>query len=256
MSEISARAPLPRFLQKGRGATLRQPLENSEGQPVAVTGGAFSLFDADGSVVVDAAAVTITAGVASYALPSTFADNHQLPQYPWREQWALTGISGYDESGFTAELECHVCRVAPRRHVTVTDLGKLQTTWPRLLAKTRPDYGAFIETAWEELIGRLLGMGVLPQRTLNWWAVAQAHKYWAASLVCRDFQGANPAENRWGELATEYWDRSQTELEDYLKLQADRDEDGVADDPGTLESAEPELFFTNVPAPSRWGQPW
>jgi hypothetical protein len=233
---------LPRFVQLGRAETLDCPLYDSRGQPVAVTAGTFSLLDPEGVAVVDAAAVTVTAGVASYPLLSTFADDYTLPQTPWRERWVLDGK--------TYEREVHVCRVAPVAHLTTEELFRMHPQWRKQLqsARTSTTYGEPVEDAWNEMIRRLLGDNLLPQRTLNWWTLATVHKYWAASLVARDFCADNPNDNRWAAFADAYWKRSQEEYESYTKIQADADEDGIAENPGQLESVEPQLYLTNVPA--------
>lgn len=259
MSYPAPRNNLPRFLQQGRGETLDFPLFNASGGRAAVVGpGTFSLLDADGALVIDAAVVTVTEGVATVALAAEFADAYDLPQLPWRERWVLEGVSGAP-SPATYEREVHVCRVAPVATITAEDLFRMHPQWRRQLPQSRASYAEPIEDAWAELLGRLLGDQVLPNRVLNWWALAIVHKYWAAHIVCRDFATDNPGDSRWERNAEKYWARSQSELEHHLGLQKDNDEDGVADHPGVLESGEPQLFLTNLPMtnyPRRFGEPW
>jgi|GEM_PF-4019875 len=240
---------LPRFVQKARAETLDCPLYDAKGQLVAVTAGTFSLLDSAGEAVVDAAAVIVTSGVATYALGSTFADDHDLPQDPWRERWVLDGK--------TYEREVHVCRVAPVAHLDTEALFRMHPQWRRQLPASRSSYAEPIEDAWVEMIGRLLGDNLLPQRVLNWWALTVVHKYWAASMICRDFATDNPGDSRWERNAETYWKRSQDELEQRTRIQADANEDGVSDTPGELDAAEPQLFLTNLPSTSWWpGRDW
>lgn len=234
---------LPRFVQQARAETLDCPLYDARGQASQVAAGTYSLLDPDGTAVVDAAAVTVTSGVATYALGAAFADAYDVPQQPWRERWVLDGR--------TFEREVHVCRVAPVAHVSTEDLFRMHPTWRRQLPASRTSYNEPIEDAWNELVGRLLGDGLLPQRALNWWSLGTVHKYWAASIVCRDFATDNPADSRWDRLAEAYWKRSQEELEQRTKVQRDSDEDGVADTPGQLDAVEPQLFLTDLPASGR-----
>jgi hypothetical protein len=244
----SPRWPLPRFVQKGRAETVDCPLYDGRGQPVAVTAGTYSLLDPNGAAVIDAATATITAGVASYALGSTFADAYTLPQTPWRERWVLDGA--------TFENEVHVCRVAPVQHVTAEDLFRLHPQWRMQLPRSRTSstYDEPIAVAWEETIQRLIADGHLPQRVLNWWAVAVIHKYRAAALVCRDFTADNPNDNRWQALGLQYDARAEAEYTERLAFQADADEDGIAETPGLTEAAEPPLYLTDLPVPD-WHWP-
>jgi hypothetical protein len=136
--------------------------------------------------------------------------------------------------------------------LTVEDLYRMHPQWRRHVPLSRPT-GATpepIEDAWVELVSRLLGDGIVPHRLLNVWALTITHRYWAASIVARDFATDNPSDSRWERLAEDYWKRSQDEYE-RLGLQRDSDEDGVADSPDTLDPATPPLYLTSVPG---WGR--
>lgn len=243
---------LPRFVQLGRLETLDFPLVNADGTAASATAGTYSLRDAAGVEVVSGA-VTIVAGVPTFGLVGTFGDAYQLPlPWAWRERWVLTGVSG-TALECTYEQQVHVQRVAPSMMVSVGDLYGIQGTWRRLLPGSTIDPAEKVRIAWEEMLGRLLGDGHLPSQVLNWWALSTVHKYWAASLVCREFQTDAPDASRWAKLGDEYWERSQTEYEQHFKIQADSNDDGVADAPNVLEGADPPLYLTNVPA-SGW--PW
>jgi hypothetical protein len=211
--------------------------------PVSAT---YTLYDSIGGTVIAAAVATVTNAIATYALASTFADAYTLPQDPWRESWALTGLSGAP-SPMTFEREVQVCRVAPTPLVTVESLFRMHSSWRSQLPKSRANYNEPIEDAWCELIGQLLGDGHLPHRVLNMHALAIVHRYWAAHLVCRDFASDVPSDTKWSKLADDYWKRAQDQYEHHLGLQLDQDEDGVAEEPGVLDQAEPPLYLTDVP---------
>lgn len=246
---LHAPSSLPIFLQRGRAETRVLALRNEQGGKLPCTGGAYTLLDSEGDTV-ETGELEVNAGVPSYALPSDFASEHSLPQAPWRERWALTGIAGEASDTATVELEVMVCRVAPVRHVDLEQLYRMHPQWRAWIPRAQPagSVGAYLELAWEELLARLLGDGVLPHRTLNWWALSVVHRYWAASLTARDFATDNPTESRFADLADRYWERCQDELDHHVGLQKDSDEDGVADNPGVLESNEPQLFLTDLPA--------
>lgn len=247
MATPAPRQTLPRFLQKGRGETLSMPLYD-ESAVVSPTGGTFTLLDSTGAEVVTGA-VVVTDGVATYALTSTFADNHSLPQSPWRERWELTGVPGAPGSELTVENEVHVCRVAPVRHVTLEHLYRMHSVWRRQIPRAYPSGNANdpLDDAWEDLLARLLGDGHLPHRLLNWWRLSKVHKLLAAARVCRNFQTDAPGDSRWGELGTEYEAAAWSDYDQHVGLQSDSNEDGVADTPGKLDSAEPPLYLTSIP---------
>lgn len=242
-----ARQALPRFLQKGKADTATQPVY-SGGQLVAPSSGTYTLKDANGTTVLDGLAVTIGADkIASRAIASTWADSHSLPQPTWREVWSLV-IDGTTE---TVEREVMVCRVAPVRHVTDQDLFRMHSNWSRSMPPGRTSYEEPIELAWEDLIARLLGDQVFPNRVLNWWTVARVHRLMAAAIVCRDFSTTEGREGKWGQLAADYG-KDADSLYDKTFLRRDEDEDGVGSSDGRQVAAEPELFLTYIPPATGW----
>lgn len=249
---VTLRAPLPRFVQVGRAETLTLPVYTAAGALVAPTDGTYTLYDADGEEV-ESGTIGITGQVADYDLPSTFADDYELPQTTWREVWELEGLAGQSPADQTLEQEVIVCRVAPVMHCTLDDLVALHPQWADQLqtARAAGRVADVIDVAWQELVSRLMGDGHLPGRILNWWTVAVVHKYWASTLVCRDFAADTPGDSRWAILADSYWSRAQEEYEQRLAIRRDDDEDGVADNPTQLADA-------NAGASAsmwRWGGP-
>lgn len=226
---ITARAMGPRFVQQGRAETLRLALSDDAGAAVPLTGATFTLLDADNAEI-ESGAASVANGAASYALLSTFADAYELPQTVWRERWEVAGVSG-DIATPTIERDVYLCRVAPVQHVDVESLIRLHPQWARQLRSSRAAgrTGDPIALAWDELIARLLGDEILPQRVLNWHALSVVHQYWAASIVCRDFASDIQDASRWERLGELYWERSQAEYERLTRLSVDDDEDGVAD---------------------------
>ena len=244
----AARQALPRFLQKGKAETLSLAWY-ANGILAAPTSGTYTLSDADGTAVITAAAVTVASQVATYALGATALNAYTLPQGSWRESWALT-VSGVVE---TVEREVMVCRVAPVQHLVQDDLYRMHSDWSRLLPPGRTSYDEPIQAAWEELLQRMLGQEIIPHQVLNWWAVTVVHKYWAASIICRDFSTGETRDGRWGQLSKAYEQRANEEY-DRLFLKKDNDEDGVADSSTTQQAAEPELFLTSIPTGFRRGR--
>lgn len=255
MPVTAPRFGLPRFLQQGRGETLDFPVYAGPSS-VAPASGTFTLLDEAGETVVTGA-VVVTAGVATFVLVSTFADDVSLPVFAWRERWALVGLSG-QPTPMTFERTAQLCRVAPHQVLGLEDLYRMHPEWRRQLPQAySSDPSIPVDDAWVELIQRLLGDGHIPGKILNWFAFATVHKYWAAHLICRAWQTDAPNDSRWSRLADAYWKRATEEYEQRLKLQTDSDEDGVADTPNQLDAAEPQLFLTEVPyTQGRWRDSW
>lgn len=234
---------LQRFTQKGRGETLDFSVFAGSTSVVAPVSATFELLDANRAVVIAETPATNTGGVLTYALASTFADPYALPLAEWTEVWRLTGLAGAP-SPMTFERRMQVCRSAPTMLVVPETLFRMHSSWRRTLPKSRVDYHEPIREAWDELIGRMLGDGHLPNRILNWHAVSIVHKYWAAHIVARDFA---TDDNSWERRSDAYWKRAENEYEHHLGLQKDSDEDGIPDNGATLTKAEPQVFLTDLP---------
>jgi hypothetical protein len=250
---LHAPAELPVFLQLGRAETRVLVLRDERGGQASPTGGTYTLRDGNGTAVVDAAAIAVSGnGVPYYELLATFGAAYELPLHPWSEEWALTGITGQDASSQTVPLEVMVCRTAPVRHLDIDKLVGMHEEWKRVKESRIDFFRRKIETAWEEMIRRLLGDGHLPSRILNWWTLGTVHRYWAATLVCDDWATDVAEATRWERRRDDYLKRYTELYEHHTALQLDRDEDGVADTPGQKEAAEPPLYLTDVPASGGW----
>ena len=242
---VSQRAPLPRFLEKGRGETVSLDLSTELGGKLPVTAATYTIRDAEGAVVLTGAA-SVASGVASYTLPSTFADATTLPQGRWRERWEVSGLSGPIPSA-SVERDVQLCRTAPMPYIDAEALFQLHPQWRRQLPRARADYGEPIRIAWEELLARLDGDGLLAHQILSWWSLSTVHKYWAAAIVCRDFMTDQASDSRWAELAETYWQRAMADYEHIASVTRDIDQDGLPDAAGAPVVSGP-------PSPDwRWG---
>lgn len=220
----------------------------SGGAIKAVTSGTFTLSDPNGTAIVDAQDVAVTAGVPSYTLATSFSDSNEAPELNWREQWVLL-IDGATE---TFEHDALLCRIAPERRVNEQNLYKHHSEWERFLPPGRASWDEVIDEAWEEMLRRLLGDLIIPHKLLNSWALVTCHTYWALHLAAVDFSTTETGRGKWSSLATRYEKRYEKEY-DRLALKIDEDDDGLAEDPEALTSAVPELFLTAVPDIS-WGR--
>jgi hypothetical protein len=151
----------------------------------------------------------------------------------------------YDGGVETYEREVFPCRVAPVRTVTDEDLYALHSQWRSFLPPNRTSYAEPLDEAWNQLVGRLLGDEVLPNRVLNTWRLRTVHLYMAAHLICLDFATGEARDGKWMRLAETYEKKVET-LYNALTVKRDDDEDGVADGDGSA-AAEPELWLGAVP---------
>lgn len=128
------------YLQRGQARTLTLTLYSSTGTPsLNATGSSFSLYNAAGTVVVSAAAVTVSGSTASYALgPSTL--NAEDYGGGWREVWVLV-VDGVTE---TFERPAACVRLAPSATLQPTDLTARHSELPQIAAW----YVDGVETTW------------------------------------------------------------------------------------------------------------
>lgn len=247
---ISGRWGLPRFLQTDRGETVKATAYNADGSVVVPASATYTLRDHHGTAVIDAQAASLSGAELSYAVGSTWFDGYGLPAHPWRESWVLTG-GAVEPSPATLERLVMPCRVVPHQVITVGDFYVHHPEWrrqiPRVYQELPEGIGAAVQTAWAEMIRRMLTNNVWLNRILNWYALADVHKYWGMALVARAFADDAPGDTRWERRAADYSKRALDELEHHLGMLTDSDEDGVADNPERLEKVEPELFLTNPP---------
>ncbi len=219
------------------------PIYNADGSQVNALSATYSLFTDAGVTLVDEEDAPPVAGVPTVTLIEM---SGALPQHPWRERWTVE-IAAQATDVVTFENEVILCRLAPSRHLTLEDLYELHPQWRNQLRGAR---GArvteILDIAWRRLVRQLLADGHLPARILNWWALAEPQRYWAAAAVCRDFFTDVSDASKWERLATTYEEMGNTQYEQRTALVLDTDEDGVADTPGQTAPVVP------GPPATRW----
>ena len=83
----TARFPGPEIIEAGRDNIVTASIYLNGGL-VAVTSGTLTVWNASNTKVVDAAAVTVTASVATYTITSVVLTGQQNSD-GWRFEWAL-----------------------------------------------------------------------------------------------------------------------------------------------------------------------
>jgi hypothetical protein len=219
-----------------------------DGALVAPSSGTVSVYDADGTAVVDEQAVTVTASIAAYSvsaatLPVTLALSDR-----WRVQWTLAMPDGATHT-FIRDAGLVRSRLYPV--VADVDLTRLHTELREWLAQDQTSLQGYRDAAWDAIVLRLLEDGRWPHLILSPWALRGAHIALTLALAFRDYaasSGGSPG--KYDALAAHYaaeydaaWGR--------IRLTYDLDKDGLIDDDEQGVSGEP-VLMTTVPGNWRW----
>ena len=217
---------LPDFLVRERDNLIECPVY-AAGTLTAPASGTVTIYEG-GTVLVDAAAVTVTASTATYnvtaaTLPSTLSLSDE-----WLIVWSLV------LAGSTHIFQRPAALVRRELHPVVTpdDLTALHQDASSLLAagQTLAD---FLDQAWDMVQRRLLAVGRRPYLILSDFALFDCHRHLAAYLLFND-AASSVGDGRWSEMSEHHLDRYEQEWA-RLSLTYDTDEDGLveADEQGT-----------------------
>ena len=172
----SARWTGPVLIPKNQDTTVSVSVEHSASAPT-VSAVKFSLYDAGGTVLVDAAAASAAAGALSYTVAAATTASEALGQ-GWLVKFTAT--IGGDQHDFYCDAALCLARLYPP--IGTTDLTNRYSRLSALQSTGASDLQKFITDAWTELTTRLYSEG-LPfwrMRTpsaLRPWLTAQALVY-------------------------------------------------------------------------------
>jgi len=242
----TARIPFPDYLERARAQTVALEVYR-DGALVAPSSGTFTLYDASGVAQIDAAAVTISASKAQYAigagsLPSTLPVGEN-----WQEEWALVF-----SDGVTRTFRRSAALVLRAIHPVVTDADLLAcyTDLDDLRPSDQTSYQGAIDEAWRQIIGRLVGRGRFPYLILDPWSLREIHMETALALIFRDF-ASSVGEGRYLDLAESHKKTAASAWRG-LTFKYDKDHDGRPDGQGKRTASEPVVYLSNAPR-GRWG---
>lgn len=177
--------------------------------------------------------VTISAG----DLPTTLAFGER-----YREVWSLT-IGGKTQlvtrSAVLARYPLH-CPVTQR------DLDAEYPDLASMLRATSDDLQAFIDSAWEEAVRRLLAGGKWPEQIVDAESLIDPVKHLALAKVWRFYSVQGGQGGRAAELATEHAREAEVTFA-RVSFRVDADQDGVADGDDRAAGL---TVLTRSPAPS------
>lgn len=220
---LAARIPYPDVVERGRAASLSLALWRN-GALVAPSSGTLTILRPDGTTYLSAAAVTVTASVATYAL-SAPAATEPLGE-GWLQLWSLT-ISG-EPNPRVWRREMALARYALQPVVTEQDL---LDEYPRLLAqvsKVADSFQPWIDAAWRQIIRALIGRGALTYLLVSNYALADWHRNLALYLVLKELYRGQPGE-QWRTLMDTHKTAADAAAVSFNST-LDADHDGAPDD--------------------------
>jgi hypothetical protein len=170
----------PVILERGQNQSLNCPVYLA-GALVAPSGATVSVFDPTGAAVVDTASASIVSSIATYSLSSSVLAS-RTPETGWRVEWSLT------ISGAVHRFRSDAALVHRRLYPVISDedLYQLHSGLSRRLPSGQASWQDKIDTAFGELEGRLIELGIRPWLILAPSALRRAHLALTLSRIFAD----------------------------------------------------------------------
>tara|TARA_Y100000310_G_scaffold270569_1_gene284513 strand:+ start:145 stop:879 length:735 start_codon:yes stop_codon:yes gene_type:complete len=225
---------LPDFIVRAKTQTLECPVYSGS-TLTAPSSGTVTIYEGS-TVLVDAAAVTITADIAIYSLSAATIPTTLSLSDNWLIVWELV-IGGETH---TFQRTAALVRRELHPVVTPADLSALHQDASSLLASGQT-LADFLDQAWDMLQRRLLAVGRRPYLVLSDFALFDSHRHLAAYLLFND-AASSVGDGRWAEMAEHHLDRYEQEWS-RLSLTYDMDEDGLVEDVEQGTAGPTAVFF-------------
>lgn len=249
------REAYPDVLQRGRACVVTRPVYY-DGALVAPTalGSTFTLLAPNGDALVDAAAVTVTNSVASYALSAgLLADTLSLGE-GYQQVWTLVLPDGTTR---TTDRETAIALRPLHPVITDADLAGDYPLMARDLPEALASWQGFIDQAWKEIIGRVISEGHLTYSIKSAWALRKPHLELTNAKRFRALAAARPSQVSYAELAKQHLEAYEGAWKG-INWTTDDDHDGRVDDPSARRAGGSGILHINVPPtrhPSRVRDP-
>lgn len=235
----TARLLTPDYLVQGQDNPLACPLYLS-GALVAPTqaGSTVSVYDASNRAVVSAAAVTVTANVATYTVPASVLPSSLSRGMGWRVEWSLV-VAGV---ATVYRNSAGLVRSPLAPMVTDQDLFRresgLNPARPAPLS-TLENYQDYLDEAWVTIHGKLAAKGSLPHLIMEPTALRECMIFLTLNLIFEDFK--TRLGEAYTEKATKYEERFEKAWSD-LAFEYDKTDSGQSDG-RRKRSANPTLWL-------------
>ena len=224
-TQITARFLTADYLVQGQDNPLSCPLWR-DGALVAPTqaGSTVTVYDTANQVVVTAN-VVVAGNIATYTLPAALVPTSLSRGMGWRVEWSLL------VAGVTARYRNNAGLVKSPLAPMITDADLFRKESGLNPAGTAPissldDYQDFIDEAWVELHGLLVGKGSLPHLIMEPSALRSALLNLTLAGIFEDFR--TRLNETWKEKAVDYQAKFQKAW-DGLVFEYDRSDSGQAD---------------------------
>jgi len=210
-------------IERGRNQVLTCPIYRA-GALVAPLSGTVSIYKADQTALINAAPVTITGSVASYALAGAATTSLQLED-GWLVEWTLQ-MSLTVQNVFRNDAV--LCRRTLYPVVTDADLLRRHSDLNQLLAAGTTSYQDYLDEAWATIVNRITSNGRRPFLVIQPSALRDAHLCLTLQLIFLDFQTSAGDGGRWQALA-EHYGRAYTEAWAQLRFTYDESDENKVD---------------------------
>lgn len=206
-------------IERGRNQDLTCPTYRA-GALVAPLSGTITIYRADGTVVVNAAAVAITGSVATYVLLGSVTTSLALEE-GWLIEWTLQ-MTATVQNVFRQDAALVRRTLYPV--VTDADLFRRHSDLPALLASGATSYQDALDEAWATITNRLVAQGRRPYLIIQPSALRDCHLALTLQIVFTDYQTSAGDGGRWQALA-EHYQRMYTEAWNQLRFSYDESDE-------------------------------
>lgn len=225
----------PTQIERGKANTI-EVAAYLDGSISAPSSGTVSVYKADGTALVDAQSVTITANKAQYAISAGTLPSTLDLEPGWRVEWALV-------MGDTLTHDTRVDAILVRRRlyppVAALDIYRIQ---PKLnpsatgtLVASGEDHQDQLDEAWTQIMGRLVETGTFPHKIVSPGALRNSMLHLTLSLIYRYMQAIS-GDSKWERLADKYEAKFEKAW-GHMSFLYDTDDDGEADSATTRRTA-------------------
>ncbi len=205
----TARFQTDDYVEQGRDNVLKCPVYRSNAvvSPNALTPGTFTLYDANGTALIDAQNVTLSGSIAQYTVPSATVASSSRGK-GWRVKWVLLMADGTVHT-----FENDAALVRSRLYPVVTDLdlqrrhSDLNPSATDHIIPTGTSLQDKVDEAWVEIDALLVAAGNRPNLIMSPASLREVHLYKSLELAFRDLSTSMGDGSKYADLAKVYEDK-------------------------------------------------
>lgn len=196
---VTVRGGLPVIIERGVTQTLTFVVLK-DGELATVSAGTITILDEVGTVIVNAAALTISSGTCTYSLNASLVPATLQPSERWQVTLSLTVSALTETIVKDAVLALHALHPI----MADADLLARHSDLATLLPSNRTSWFSHIDAAHEVIGRRLLSRGRRPWLVMSPWSFYDCHLNLALSLVFSDLETYTSGSGKYAEMAAKY----------------------------------------------------